>query len=134
MKIFTGLDIIEFDYNTIKPILQTICDSMLIINPSSGGCNIYDFVYVLAKAIKINYRVDECREKLLQIYTIILSYQHPDGGFSYNKHSTTQNMYGKRITDGGNRGGIHGTTLMCMALTIINEACELHLHLQIPIS
>tara|TARA_B100000131_G_scaffold229180_1_gene220959 strand:- start:934 stop:1875 length:942 start_codon:yes stop_codon:yes gene_type:complete len=134
MKIFTGLDIIEYDYSKLSDIIHNITDSMIDKNPESGGCNIYDFVYVLSKAIKIGYRVEECRDKLMDIYTIILDYQHKDGGFSYNKDSTTKHMYGKLITKGKACGGMHGTTLMCMALTYINEACELGLNLNIPVS
>ena len=134
MKIFTGLDIIEYDYTKLSDIIHNITDSMLKSDPESGGCNIYDYVYVLAKSVKIGYRVSECRDKLFDIYTLILTYQHPDGGFSYNKDSTTRNMYGKMITNGRACGGIHGTTLMCMALTYINDACELGLNLEIPIS
>ena len=134
MKIFTGLDIINFDYTEISEIIHNITDSMINQSPEDGGCNIYDFVYVLSKAVKIGYRVDECRDKLFDIYTIILTYQHTDGGFSYNKNSTTTNMYGKMISKGHACGGIHGTTLMCMALTYINEACELNLELKVPVS
>lgn len=134
MKVFTGLDIINYDYNLIKPILINICDYMLKINPSSGGCNLYDFVYVLRKGIKIEYKVDEIKNKLIIIGNIILQYQQIDGGFSYNKNSTTVMMYGKRISPGKKQGGIHGTTLMCMALCMIDDACNLELNLNVPIS
>ena len=95
MKIFTGLDIINHDYNTNKGLLIKIVDEMLNLNPSSGGCNLYDFVYVLCKSIDINYRIEECKTKLIQIGNILLKYQHPDGGFSFNIHGTTKGIYGK---------------------------------------
>jgi hypothetical protein len=132
MKVFTGLDAINYDYSNITEIIKTIIDDMLLKNPEAGGCNIYDYVYVLSKSKDINYRLDECKEKLLKVYDLILSYQHEDGGFSYNRNSTTQVMYSKKITDGGCRGGIHGTTLMCMALTLIDNFCELGLNLKLP--
>lgn len=134
MKIFTGLDIINFDYNNNKELLSKIADEMLILNPSKGGCNLYDFVYVLAKSIKINYRTIECQGKLIKIGNSILQYQHEDGGFSYNKHSTTTQIYGKKCSPGKSQGGMHGTTLMCMALCMIDDACNLGLKLNIPIS
>ena len=43
-------------------------------------------------------------------------------------------MYGKEIYSGRNQGGIHGTTLFCMALCMIDKACDLNLNLNIPIS
>ena len=134
MKIFTGLDIIEYDYTKLSNIIKNITDSMLLSDPEAGGCNIYDYVYVLAKAVHINYRTDDCKDKLLDIYTLILTYQHEDGGFSYNPKSTTKHMYGKIISKGHACGGIHGTTLMCMALTYINDVCDLELNLKIPVS
>ena len=134
MKVFTGLDIINYDYNDSKEILIKIVDEMLNLNPSSGGCNLYDFVYVLCKSIHINYRIEESKKKLIQIGNVILNYQHPDGGFSYNKNSTTPVIYGKRCTPGKKQGGIHGTTLMCMALCMIDNSCNLRLNLNIPIS
>lgn len=134
MKVFTGLDIINYDYKNIEDLLKNIINSILILNPGSGGCNIYDYVYVLSKSKIINYRIDECKKKLINVYHLILTYQHPDGGFSYNKNSTTKNMYGKTITNGFNIGGIHGTTLMCMALSIIDNFCDLGLNLSLAIS
>lgn len=134
MKIFTGLDIINYNYDNIKEILTKIVDEMLKLNPSSGGCNLYDFVYVLCKSTNINYRIEESKQKLIQIGNIILKYQHPDGGFSYNINSTTPVIYGKRCTPGKKQGGMHGTTLMCMALCMIDKSCNLGLNLNVPIS
>ena len=131
-EIFTGLDIIHFNYDNIKDILINIINEMLNLDPSSGGCNLYDFVYVLAKSIKINYRVEECRQKLIKIGNIILQYQQKDGGFSYNINSTTVQIYGKTCSPGNKQGGIHGTTLMCMSLCMIDNACNLGLKLNIP--
>ena len=132
MKVFTGIDAINYKYSNMTEIIKVIIDDMLLKNPEAGGCNIYDYVYVLSKSKDINYRLKECKEKLIKVYNLILSYQHNDGGFSYNRNSTTQVIYSKRITDGGCRGGIHGTTLMCMALTLIDNFCDLGLNLKLP--
>lgn len=134
MKIFTGLDVIGFDYSKISDIIKNITDSMLDTEPEAGGCNIYDYVYVLAKSVEMGYKVDECRDKLHDIYTLILTYQHEDGGFSYKRNSTTTHIYGKLITRGLPVGGIHGTTLMCVALAIIDKACEFGLGLKVPVT
>jgi len=132
MKIFSGLDAINFDYITIKELVQTIIDSIIDLNPSAGGCNVYDYVYVLCKAITINYNVEKSREKLLEVYKLILTYQKKDGGFSYKPNQTQNKIYKTRIpqSKGPDKGGIHGTTLMCMALWMIDHACNLNLNLQ----
>jgi hypothetical protein len=139
MKVFTGFDIIQFNYKSIENLLKKIIDILLKATPTdkngSKGCNIYDFVYVLCKFKLINYREKECKEKLLKIYQLILSFQHNDGGFSSRSNNkTSKKMYGKKIYQGKNQGGIHGTTLFCMALCMIDKACDLNLNLNIPIS
>lgn len=132
MKVFTGFDIINHKYDI--NMLHNICDSILNTNPSSGGCSIYDYVYVLEKCMESNYKIDICKDKLLKIYDLILTYQQTDGGFSYKKNKSQTNMYGKKITDGRKQGDLHGTTLMCMALCRIDKACNLGLKLNIPIT
>lgn len=134
MKVFTGLDIIDYDYENIRSIVERVCNDMLKKNPHRGGCNIYDYVYVLSKGVKINYKVEEIKSKLIKIGNSVLEYQHEDGGFSYQKDKTTTKIYGKRITDGKAQGGIHGTTLMCMSFAIIDKCCDLGLNLNLPIS
>tara|TARA_B100001093_G_scaffold39362_1_gene33566 strand:- start:1178 stop:2155 length:978 start_codon:yes stop_codon:yes gene_type:complete len=139
MKVFTGLDIIQFNYKSIENLLKKIIDNLLKTSPNdkkgSKGCNIYDFVYVLCKYKLINYREKECKDKLMKIYHLILNLQHDDGGFSSKSNNkTSPKMYGKKIYSGRNQGGIHGTTLFCMALCMIDKACDLNLNLNIPIS
>jgi len=133
MKIFTALDIINYDYHKLN-LIEGITDSILKINQEDEGCNIYDYVYVLSKSIHINYRKEECQQKLRKIYNFILSRQHPDGGWSYFKTKTRKEMYGVSIPHGENISDMHGTTLMCMSLWIIDHACELNLHLNRIIS
>ncbi len=134
MKIFTALDIIEYDYNNIKHLIYKIIDSILEINQEDEGCNIYDYVYVLAKSVYLDYRKNECQKKLLNIYNFILSRQHTDGGWSYFKNKTRIEMYGTKIPHGDNISDMHGTTLMCMSLWIIDHACNLNLNLNKIIS
>ena len=134
MKIFTALDIINYDYNKIIHLIKGIIDSILEINQEDEGCNIYDYVYVLAKGVKVNYRKDDCQNKLMKIYKFILSRQHKDGGWSYYKDKTRKEMYGAKIPNSKNMGDMHGTTLMCMSLWMIDHACELNLNLNKIIS
>lgn len=134
MKIFTALDIIKFKYKKIKHLIQGIIDSILNINQEDEGCNIYDYVYVLVKGIDLDYKKKECKEKLLKIYDFILSRQHKDGGWSYFKDKTRKEMYGTKIPHGENISDMHGTTLMCMSLWMIDHACKLNLNLNKIIS
>ena len=134
MKIFTALDIIDYDYKKIKYLIKGIIDSILNINQEDEGCNIYDYVYVLAKGIYLDYRKKECKEKLLKIYDFILSMQHKDGGWSYFKDKTRKEMYGTEIPHGENISDMHGTTLMCMSLWMIDHSCNLNLKLNKIIS
>tara|TARA_B100000900_G_C20579632_1_gene716911 strand:- start:307 stop:1233 length:927 start_codon:yes stop_codon:yes gene_type:complete len=132
MKVFTGLDIIE--YKMEEDHLKRILDFVLTSHSSSGGCNIYDYVYVLEKAIQIEYKVEESKEKLRLIYGKILEHQQPDGGFSYNKNSSQSHIYGTTITPGLKAGDIHGTTLFSMALSKIDNALDLGLNLSLAVS
>ena len=134
MKVFTGLDIIKYDYSKIHPLVKRIIDSIINKDPADGACNIYDFVYVLTRSIEIEYRTTECLEKLHNTFNKILSHQHLDGGFSFNKNSTTQYLYGKNITKGKSCGGIHGTTLFCLALANLDRFSNLGLDLKVPIT
>ena len=43
-------------------------------------------------------------------------------------------MYGAKIPNSKNMGDMHGTTLMCMSLWMIDHACELNLNLNKIIS
>lgn len=129
MKVFTGLDAINYDYANIESLVKTIVDSIIKRNPDKGGCNLYDYVYVLSKAISINYRVKESKEKLIKIYNKTLTYQQKDGGFSYSPNHSRTEMYGKKIPNGKGIGDVHGTTLHCMSLWIIDNACNLNLNL-----
>ena len=47
MKVFTGLDAINYDYSKIESLVKTIVDSIIKRNPDKGGCNLYDYLYVL---------------------------------------------------------------------------------------
>ena len=134
MKIFTALDIIQYNYKKKQYLIENIIDSILNINQEDEGCNIYDYVYVLSKGVKLNYKKEECQNKLLKIYDFILSRQHKDGGWSYFKNETRKEMYGQKIPYGKNIGDMHGTTLMCMSLWIIDHSCKLNLKLNKIIS
>ena len=118
----------------IKHLIKGIIDSILNINQEDEGCNIYDYVYVLAKGVHLDYKKKECQAKLLKIYHFILSRQHKDGGWSYFKNKTRKEMYGTKIPHGENISDMHGTTLMCMSLWMIDHACELNFKLNRIIS
>ena len=132
MKVFTGFDIIEHEMK--EEHLRSILDYVLTAHSSAGGCNIYDYVYVLEKAMKIGYKVEESKTKLRLIYNKILEHQQTDGGFSYNKNSSQPAIYGQTITPALKAGDIHGTTLFSMALSKIDNALDLGLGLKLAVS
>jgi len=132
MKIFTGFDAIEYEMN--EDHLKGMLDFVLNSHASTGGCNIYDYVYVLSKCMKINYRTQEASTQLQKIYKEIFEYQHADGGFSYDKSRTQTGYYGQAVTPGLAVGGLHGTMLFSMTLALINQALKLDLGLERPIS
>tara|TARA_Y100001963_G_C6761484_1_gene439696 strand:- start:608 stop:1531 length:924 start_codon:yes stop_codon:yes gene_type:complete len=132
MKVFTGFDIIG--YRLDDEYMKGILDFVLNSHSSTGGCNVYDYVYVLAKCIEYDYRTTEAKSELLKIYDDILTYQQSDGGFSYGKDSTQTTYYGQSITPGHKVGGIHGTTLFSMALSKIDNALDLGLGLNLAVS
>ena len=132
MKMFTGFDIIG--YKIEEEHLKSILDFVLSTHSETGGCNVYDYVYVLAKCLEIDYRVDVAKQQLEKMYNLILEYQQDDGGFSYDKNHSQTAYYGQRITPGLKAGDIHGTTLFGMALSKIDNALDLGLNLSLAVS
>ena len=130
MKIFTGFDAIghKMDEDQLRGML----DYVLATHASYGGCNVYDYVYVLAKCLEIDYRAKEATKQLKNTLVDIFNYQHEDGGFSYHKNSTQIAYYGQKITPGSACGGIHGTGLFSMTLAMIDRALKLDLGLEVP--
>ena len=133
MKIFTGYDAVNLELD--ENHLRTILDFILKTNSSTGGCNIYDYVYVLTKCMDIEYKISESKNELEKQYNKILTYQQSDGGFSYNKNrSKTEYYTAKNITPGFRCGDIHGTTLFSMALSRIDKYLGLDLGLELAFS
>lgn len=133
MKVFTGFDVINKPIK--ESIIRGITDKLLSFNDYSGGCGVYDYVYVLTKCMEINYRVDECRERLFNVYSDILMYQQDDGGFKYNKNNEiATKYYNKSITPDGWIGSIHATTVFSMAMARLDKYLGLGLNLNLPVS
>lgn len=136
MKIFTGFDIINFDLS--ETMANNILDYVLLIDDSFGGCGIYDYVYVLTKCMdycKDETKLEKCKDKLRNVYKIILEHQQTDGGFKYdNSNDKAHKYYGENIIPDGMIGNIHSTTLFCMALSRLDKYLDLGLNLNMAIS
>jgi len=132
MKVFTGFDVINYEMD--EDHLRSILDFVLDVHANTGGCNVYDYVYVLSKCMKIDYKTKEASEQLNKIYKEMFEYQHPDGGFSYDKSRSQTSYYGQRVTPGLPVGDIHGTGLFSMTLALIDQALKLDLGLELPVS
>ena len=132
MKIMTGFDVIGLDIPVF--FKRNILNYLFKVESQTGGCNIYDYVYVLTKCMEIEYKMDICKSKLMELYQRILKHQQEDGGFSFDIAHSKQGYYGNRITNGTKQGDIHGTTVFCMALIRIDKYLNLGLNLVLPIS
>lgn len=132
MKIFTGFDVIGKEID--KALAKNILESLLNVDDSFGGCGIYDYVYVVTKCMDFvddQNLLEKCKEKLLNIFDIILLHQQEDGGFKYDiKNDKAHKYYGENITPDGMIGTIHGTTLFCMALSRLNLWLDLNLNIR----
>ena len=132
MKVFTGYDAANLKVD--KDHLKSILDFVLTSQSSIGGCNIYDYVYVLTNCMELNYRTENAKKELEKQFKIILEYQQSDGGFSYDKNRSQTNYYGVTVTPGMKNGDLHGTTLFLMALSRIDKYLKLDLGLELAFS
>ena len=135
MKVLTGFDVI--DRKMEENMAKTTIDYALDIAEAQGGCGIYDYVYVLVKAMEStsDYRFEECLSRLRQMYEKILEHQMEDGGFKYRIDSDKNyKYYGQEITPDGMIGTIHATTVFCMALCYLDRYLGLGLRLDLPLS
>ena len=132
MKVFTAFDVIGKEVSS--DILKSMADFLLTYKDYMGGCGIYDFIYCLLKCYKINYRQEEIKKKIFEIYDIILLHQMQDGGFKYTNKDKEDRYSGKNVNFPGLIGSIHASVLYSMALTKINHDLDLGLNLELAFS
>lgn len=133
MKVFTAFDVVGKEVS--PEILKSMADYLLNYDGYTGGCGIYDFIYCLLKCYKINYKKDEIKKKILELYDIMLNHQMTDGGFKYTDNKDKEDLYsGNRVNFPGLVGSIHASVLYSMALTKTNYDLDLGLNLELAFS
>ena len=102
-----------------------------------GGCNLYDYVYVLIRCSEVlgNYRLEECQLLAKIVLIKILRYQQEDGGFKYNIDSDkAHRYYGEEITPDGFIGCVHPTVLFTNTFALIDNYLNLGMDLELVVS
>ena len=135
MKILTGFDIIGKKID--KNIAKNLIDLLLKSESEEGGCNLYDYIYVLIRCSQVNsdYRLEECKLLARLVLIKILRYQQEDGGFKYNKDTKkAHKYYGKEITPDGYIGCVHPTVLFSNTFALIDNYLNLGMDLELVIS
>ena len=135
MKILTGFDIIGKKID--KDISKNLIDLILTTKSEEGGCNLYDYIYVLIRCSEVlgDYRLDECKLLAKVVLIKILRYQQNDGGFKYNIDSDrAHKYYGVEITPHGYIGCVHPTVLFTNTFALIDNYLNLGMDLELVIS
>ena len=135
MKILTGFDIIGKKID--KQIAKNIIDLILKNKSEEGGCNLYDYVYVLIRCSEVleDYRLEECKLLAKIVLIKILRYQQNDGGFKYNIDSEkAHRYYGEEITPDGFIGCVHPTVLFTNTFALIDNYLNLGMDLELVVS
>ena len=135
MKILTGFDIIGKKID--KEIAKNLIDIVLTTKSEEGGCNLYDYVYVLIRCSDVlkEYRVEECKLLIRIIFIRILRYQQEDGGYKYNIDTDkAHKYYGEEITPDGYIGCVHPTVLFTNTFALIDNYLNLGMDLELVVS
>ena len=122
MKVITGLDWLDLPVH--KP--EKLIDYCLGITPKNEGCDIVDLVYVLFKCSEqSDYRKNEIIEFLVELNELIFDHYFKDsGGFSYYLNRSQMYYNGLIISEGKSTADIHGTLLLCWAISMIDKISE----------
>ncbi len=118
MKVLTALDWLEEPIHYPERLIDTCLKEM----PSSEGCHLVDWVYVLYRCLQqTDHRREQAREGCRRALEMIRGHARPDGGFSYYLGRSQTNYYGVEIARGLDEGDLHGTCLLTWALAMIGE-------------
>ena len=122
MKVITGLDWLELPIH--KP--EKLIDYCLQSIPKSEGCDIVDLIYVLFKCSdQSDYKKNEIIEYLIELNELIFQhYFYDSGGFSYYLNKSQIYYNGLIISNGKPSADIHGTLLLCWAISMIDKISE----------
>ncbi|OQY44980.1 MAG: hypothetical protein B6242_11535 [Anaerolineaceae bacterium 4572_78] len=121
MKILTALDWLD------EPIHypETLIDTCLQQLPSSSGCHLVDYIYVLYRCLQqTKYHHADVAQLCLKILDMIKKHYNPDGGFSYYIGQSQKGYYNINISHGLPESDIHGTILLTWAVILILEILE----------
>ncbi len=125
MKVLTALDWLEVPVHYPERLI----DTCLVQPPSSEGCYLVDYVYVLYRcSLQTNYKREEVKSCCYTILDMIKKHFNPeDGGFSYNVGLSQSSYYGVPITKQSAVSDIHGTCLLTWAVAMILEIMDNHI-------
>ncbi|MBF0384117.1 MAG: hypothetical protein HQL69_24145 [Magnetococcales bacterium] len=122
MKVLNALDWLNAPIHYPEQLI----DTCLIQGPSSDGCHVVDWVYVVHRCLlQTKHRLTEIQEQCLEIAKMIKNHQNSGMGFSYKQGKAQTNYYGAKITKGLDEGDIHGTCLLVWAISILVDILEI---------
>ena len=122
MKVITGMDWLNVPIHEPEKLI----DYCLGVVPKNEGCDIVDLVYVLFKCSEqTNYKKNEIILYMIDIYKLIFDHYFKDyGGFSYYLNKSQMYYSGLIISEGKSTPDIHGTLLLCWAISMIDKISE----------
>ena len=124
MKVLTGLDWINLPIHYPKKLI----DYCLNVSLKNEGCDIVDLVYVLYKCSEqTSYKRNEVIDYLINLDELIFQHyfeEEENAGFSYYLNKSQIYYNGLIISDGKPCPDIHGTLLLCWALSMIDKISE----------
>lgn len=116
MKVLTALDWLGEPVHHPERLIDTCLQEL----PSSEGCHLVDWIYVLYRSLKYtDHRRGQAAGECLRALEMIREHHLPDGGFSYYLGRSQTNYYGVEIAKGSNESDIHGTCLLVWALAML---------------
>lgn len=121
MKVISGLDWLEIPIHYPEKLI----DFCLFNTPSSTGCDLVDYVYVLYKCSRqTNYRKKEIVIYCEELLALVEKHFYNEGGFSYYINKSQTHYYGVKISEGYDEPDIHGTLLLVWAMSMIFKLLE----------
>ena len=121
MKVISGLDWLGIPIHYPEKLI----DFCLLNRPSSTGCDLVDYVYVLYKcSSQTNYRKKEIAVYCEELLDLIEKHFYIEGGFSYYINKSQTHYYGVKISEGNDQPDIHGTLLLVWAMSMIFKLVE----------
>ena len=121
MKVLTALDWLEIEIHRPERLIDTVLSSL----PEPGGCHMVDSVYVLHQCLgQVEYRRKDIIRYCNNVVEMLAKHRKPDGGFSYQADRNADIYYGVKFAEGLDISDLHGTSLLCWAISMILDLCQ----------